>query len=203
MAPFSEKTKRAAVKRVESGKPVKAVAEKVGCSPSALRTWVRQLGTPAAPSPEPAVEVPPEKPAAADIEFDLYDRQARVVSVFGPFASRVLIEIPTSEAEPLFPHPLVASSRSEVFEGVERDLAEIAELDEDLAKSGLAGTARALALEIENPYNSATSKAMCAGQLRDTLARLRELAPEEKEEDALDEIAKRRAARLADGASAS
>lgn len=58
--------------------------------------------------------------------------------------------------------------------------------------------ALALAREIDGE-NSATSKSMCAGQLRDTLDRLRELTPADEEADALDELASRRDARVVGG----
>lgn len=77
---------------------------------------------------------------------------------------------------------------------INRDLGDIGKRDKDLAKSGLAASALALAREIDNPKNSATSKAMCAKELRETMDRLRERAPEQ-EEDALDDLSRRRAAR--------
>jgi hypothetical protein len=65
----------------------------------------------------------------------------------------------------------------------------------DLARSTLAASALALARELDDPDNSATSKSMCARALNDTLDRLVELAPDEDEKDALDDLAARRAAR--------
>jgi hypothetical protein len=132
-------------------------------------------------------------------KIDLYEMGARVLNVFGPFGSRTLVEIPTETAADLFPDPLFASSRTGVVEAVERDIAEISRLDQGLAESGLAATAVALAYEIENPYNSATSKSMCARALTDALAELRALAPAEEEKDGLDDLTKRRQARLAAG----
>jgi hypothetical protein len=79
---------------------------------------------------------------------------------------------------------------------VSRDLAA---LPPDLATSALAMLALALAREVDGE-NSATSKSMCAGQLRDTLAQLRELAPSEEEADELDDLARRRATRRSGGA---
>jgi hypothetical protein len=75
-------------------------------------------------------------------------------------------------------------------------LAEIAQQTSGLATSGLAALALALAREMDDD-NSATSKSMCAGQLRETLDRLRELAPGAEEADEFDELAAQRAARLA------
>lgn len=78
--------------------------------------------------------------------------------------------------------------------GVERDLAAIAKRDPELAKSGLAASALALAREMDDD-NSATSKSMCARALLDTLDRLRQLAPAKEEKDGVDELSARRAAR--------
>ena len=70
----------------------------------------------------------------------------------------------------------------------------------DYAQSGLAMMALALAREVDAPTNSATSKSMCASQLRETLDRLRELTPPTEEADELDDLARRRDARRAGGA---
>lgn len=83
-----------------------------------------------------------------------------------------------------------------VVEAVERDLRALALLDAALAESALAAAALALARELDNPRNSATSKSMCARALTETLDRLRELAPEESKEDRLDELTARRAERI-------
>jgi hypothetical protein len=84
-----------------------------------------------------------------------------------------------------------------VAEAVQRDLNRLAKRDPDLAKSGLAAAALALAAALDEPGNSATSKAMCAKALAETFGRLREMAPEEKRKDKVDEISSRRAARRA------
>jgi hypothetical protein len=84
-----------------------------------------------------------------------------------------------------------------VLAAVERDLKEFAKRDKALADSTLAASARALAAELDDPENSATSKSMCARVLLDTLDRLRELLPEQEEKDRLDELSSRRTARLA------
>ena len=83
-----------------------------------------------------------------------------------------------------------------VTAAVRRDLAAIRKLDASLADSALAALALALAAEIDDD-NSATSKSMNGRVLLDTLATLRELAPVEAEKDSLDDIARRRAARIA------
>lgn len=85
--------------------------------------------------------------------------------------------------------------RHSVVASVERDLAEIAKRDQALADSALAASVRALAREIDDPDNSATSKSMCARALLDTLDRLRELVPDEGEADGVDDLTARRDAR--------
>lgn len=141
----------------------------------------------------PAKRTRKPKPPAVDLGA----LGARVVSVFGPFASRVLIELPVDAAARLFADPLPAARRTSLVEAVERDLKALAKRDAALARSALAMSALALAYEIEHPYNSATSKASCAGELRDALNRLRELAPEDEEKDGIDDLTARRTARLA------
>lgn len=84
-----------------------------------------------------------------------------------------------------------------VYEAVERDLTGIASRCPGLESSALAALALALAAEIDNIDNSATSKSMCAARLVEALDRLRELAPETNEGDQLDEITERRLARRA------
>jgi hypothetical protein len=68
---------------------------------------------------------------------------------------------------------LVADKKLTVAAGVKRDLAEIAKRDKRLSESGLAATALALAADIDNPKNSATSRSMCARALNEALADLR------------------------------
>lgn len=83
-----------------------------------------------------------------------------------------------------------------VLAAVDRDLAALAKLDPVLAKSSLAATARALARELDE-HNSATSKSMCAKELRDTMKEIRSLAPEKQARDDLDELGAQRARRRA------
>jgi hypothetical protein len=84
-----------------------------------------------------------------------------------------------------------------VTEAVQRDLDRLAKHDKTLAESGLAATALALATALDDPGNSATSKAMCAKALAETVRQLRELAPEEKRKDKVDDLSAHRAARRA------
>lgn len=86
-----------------------------------------------------------------------------------------------------------------VFEAVERDLGRIRAVDPALADSALAMTALALAGELDG-HNSATSKSMCARALLDVMDRLRELAPEQKEADGVDQLTAKRIERRAKAA---
>jgi hypothetical protein len=90
-----------------------------------------------------------------------------------------------------------ATVRRTVLASVLRDLDE---LPDELANSALGASAIALAREMDKPKNSATSKSMCSKSLLDLMNRLRELAPPKEEEDGLDDLSKRRAARLAGNA---
>ena len=139
---------------------------------------------------------------ATTTQIDLRALGARVVSVFGPFDSRALIELPTAAAESLFSDPLAECGRTNVADSVARDLEEIKTRMPALAESALAATALALALQLDHPYNSATSKSMCAKALMDAIGQLRELAPPPVKRDKLDELTDRRERRrsgLADG----
>lgn len=140
--------------------------------------------------------MPPRK-TKPERAVDLHALGARVVSVFGAFNSRVLIEMPAEAAQGMFPEPFGESGRLNVIEAAEREVEAIRKHDTDLADSALAASTVALAYEIANPYNSATSKSMCAREMRDTLDRLRELAPEEDHADSLDELKQRRSERQA------
>jgi len=139
-----------------------------------------------------------KKPAAKapSAPESLSERGGSVVGWFGAFNVRVLIELPAAAAVEAF-GSLDGAPRALVSDGVDRDIAEIAARDERIAGSALAGSARALALELDSPGNSATSKAMCARALTETLDRLRALAPPETKDDAVDDLAARRSARLA------
>ena len=84
-----------------------------------------------------------------------------------------------------------------VLEGVDRELAEVAKRNRALADGALAESARAMARALDNGENSATSRSMCAKELRDTMTALRDLAPPVPERTRLDELGDRRAKRLA------
>lgn len=100
-----------------------------------------------------------------------------------------MVVLPLEEATELLGssgEPLV------VLEGVLADLAKVAGRDPVLAAGALAGLAVAMAMEVENPFNSATSKSMCANTLRETMASIREQLPAEQEKDEIDELRERR-----------
>lgn len=118
------------------------------------------------------------------------------------FNSRALVEMSTAAAEALFGGSLRDAGPSRTIRGVEADLADLRTRSTELADSAFAGSAMTLAYEIDNPFNSATSKAMCAKALLDLMNRLRELAPPEEKRDGLDDLATRRAKRLNGGAAA-
>lgn len=77
---------------------------------------------------------------------------------------------------------------------VERDLKG---LPDDLARSGLAVSALALARRLDDPKTSAAAAAAVQGRLADALVRLRSMVPPEVKGDGIDQLAERRADRLA------
>ena len=79
-----------------------------------------------------------------------------------------------------------------VAESVRRDLAEIGKRDQALADGSLAALILQLAKEIDAPKNSLTSKSMAGRTLTDALAELRELAPDEKKDDPVADLASER-----------
>ena len=79
-----------------------------------------------------------------------------------------------------------------VTEAVERDLERFGALKD----GALAAAALAMARELDDVGNSATSKSMCARALRELLDRLAELAPPEREADQLDDLNEQRRKRL-------
>ena len=70
-------------------------------------------------------------------------------------------------------------------------------------ESALGAAALVLAEQLDDPENSATSKSMCAKELAATLREIRALAPPKKQEDRVDEFAKRRELRVGRAAAAS
>ena len=92
--------------------------------------------------------------------------------------------------------------RVSVLEAVDADLERFAALAPEVAVSAEAAVARSLAQEMDSD-SSATSKSMCAGKLLEALEILRSRLPEKVEVSAVDDIAARRAKRLAVRRSAS
>lgn len=128
---------------------------------------------------------------------DLAARGARVVSVFGPFNSRVLVDMPADVAVELFDGPLADNARTDVIDAALRGVEALRKRDADLADSALAAGLVALAFEIAHPFNSATSKAALHREMRESLDRLAELAPPATVNDRVDDLAKARERRHA------
>jgi hypothetical protein len=100
---------------------------------------------------------------------------------------------PTKPRKPKAPSALLDLS---AVASTERDLADLRKRAPDLASSGLA----AAALEMSRGLDSDTSfaqKSLCAKELKDIQARLVELAPKVKTKTRMDDLAARRAKRLA------
>lgn len=152
------------------------------------------------PNTKPATE-PPQRTASKDktkptnqsVETPVSgEGRAYVLAVFGAFQSRALVEMPIEMATELF-GPIQSAMRPDSIAAVERDIAAIRELDPALADSSLAATALQMAYEMANPFNSATSKSMCARALLETMEQIRSLVPDGDEEgDELDELMERR-----------
>lgn len=122
-------------------------------------------------------------------DVDLYERGARVLSVFGPFGRKTLIEMPTEVAQEMFPDGLVLSGRTDVVASVERKIGALRALDPEIAEAPEAAAALAMAYEIQHPFNSATSKSMCVRAMSEAVERLRAMAPPEREQDDIDRLA--------------
>jgi hypothetical protein len=138
-------------------------------------------------------------PAPRKPKLDLAAEGAHVVSVFGtPTSRRVLVEIPLRVAEGLFPDSIPSAARPNAIDAAEREVEALRDRDPSLADGALAASAVAMAYEMANPYNSATSKSMCAREMRDTLDRLRALAPPAQKRDGIDALGDELAARRAD-----
>lgn len=153
-----------------------------------------------APARKPAAKAAAAKRrrAVAKPRVDLHALGARVVNVFGPFDSRVLIEMSAEKAAQLFPDgALGAAAPLIVANAVLRDIEALRRRSPELADSALAAVAIRLALETEHPFNSATSKSACARAMQEALRELRELAPPEETKDGIDQLAEKREKRIA------
>jgi hypothetical protein len=168
-----------------TGRRQRAKPSAAGAGPGRATT-----GKTAAKKPKPKATPKPraKKPAG----------KATVVSVFGPFGSRVLVEMDVEQAGKVFAEigdPMAPPTH--VIDAVRGELDEIEKRKRGLGSSQLAATATALAYELENPYNSATSKSMCARALNETMGMLRELAPAKPEDDRIDHLERKRSERRA------
>lgn len=121
----------------------------------------------------------------------------RVVSIFGPFGSKALVEVSIHTARKMIDADVIAPRAFGVIDAVDREIELLRERSPRLADSALAAGLRALAYDLENPYNSLTSKSQATKELREGTDRLRELAPPEVRQDGIDQLADRRAERLA------
>jgi hypothetical protein len=117
--------------------------------------------------------------------------RGHVVSVFGPFGSRTLVEMSTEDAQKLLDLKAIDACGRGVIDAVDGELDELRARSPELAASATAASARALAYELENPGNSATSKSMCARVIGDHMQTLRELAPPAQKKDGIDELKER------------
>jgi pyruvate/2-oxoglutarate dehydrogenase complex dihydrolipoamide acyltransferase (E2) component len=116
-----------------------------------------------------------------------------LVSVFGPFAGRVLLETSAERAVELLGQPLAGSlGPTRVVDATLREIAAFEQRTPGVGSSTLAATAVALAYELDNPFNSATSKSMCARSLAEVFDRLGARSPEPPKTSGLDEIRRRR-----------
>lgn len=108
-----------------------------------------------------------------------------------------MVSMTTRRAEELFGDTLTEIYPTRVVAAVEKELAALRKRDKDLADSATAAGALAMAFELDNPHNSATSKSMCRKQLAEALEELRDRAPAEKKGDSVDDLADRRKERRA------
>jgi hypothetical protein len=111
-------------------------------------------------------------------------------------SGRVVISAPIDLAEYLFKEPLAASASISSIEAAERDIAKIQDRDPAIGESVIAATVVRMAQEVDNPFNSATSKAQCAKELRQGFESLLDQSPAPPEEEGdLERIRRARAAR--------
>lgn len=124
-----------------------------------------------------------------------------LISVFGPFNSVALLETSAERATELLGMPLSSTlGPTRVVDAVGAEISLLEQRKPGLAESTFAATAIALAYELDNPFNSATSKSMCSRSLAEVVDRLRALAPEPDEGTPLDAIRRRLAESEAEAA---
>ena len=154
---------------------------------------------PAAKRSSPAAKrrTTPKKTPAAPKQPPVAANGMLLISLHGPAkARRVLVEMSALRAEELLGQPLTSTvAPTRVVDATELEIASLAKREASISDTALAAAAIALAYQIDNPFNSATSKSMCARELRETMAKLRELAPVGEEPDGIDQLAGRRANR--------
>lgn len=121
--------------------------------------------------------------------------RGHLVAVFGPFASKALVVVSAKVAHQMVDVGEIDAQPAFLINAVADELDR---MPEEIADSAFAALARQLALEISNPFNSATSKAACSKELRETMGALRAWAADGgEEEDDADRRARERAERIA------
>lgn len=130
-------------------------------------------------------------------KLGIVNHPCSVVSVYGPFGNRTLVDMPTDWVEIIFKEIGRPPSPSRVIDAVSLEMEKLRKVDAELADSALAATALALAFELDHPGNSATSKSMCARALNETMDKIRALAPPADEKDGVDELSQAREKRRA------
>jgi hypothetical protein len=110
---------------------------------------------------------------------DLFRYGARVIKVH---QGRTVIDVSTELAGFLFRRSLAESGQSSVATAVEEDLDLIRSRDPRVADSAIAAAALRMGRELDDPFNSATSKAQCAKALHAHMDRLLELSPPGQEQ---------------------
>jgi hypothetical protein len=125
---------------------------------------------------------------------DLFEFGARVLRVHGEI---VVLTLPRDLAEYLFKAPLRHGGVVTASEAAERDIGKIRQRDRVVADSAIAATVVSMAREVDDPFNSATSKAQCAKELRQGYERLLEQSPPPApEESDLERLRRKRATRV-------
>jgi hypothetical protein len=124
---------------------------------------------------------------------DLYQFGARVLRVHGEV---VVLTVPRDLAEYLFKQPLRHAGPTTLSEAAERDIAKIRERDSAVGESVIAASVVSMAHEVDDPFNSSTSKAQCAKELRQSYDSLLEQSPAPPaEESELERLRRARATR--------
>ena len=116
-----------------------------------------------------------------------------LVSVFGAFNARALLETSAKQAAELLGQPLAGTlGPTRVVDATLQEIAEIEERSPGVGSSPFAAAALALAYELDNPFNSATAKGTCSRSLAELFDRLGARSPEPPEVSPLDAIRAKR-----------